>query len=785
MALDIFHPKSEKTDILVEKILTPLFGYNSNKEELFFSSAMEIFLTGVLALVAILFIFNIINETTNTANSGKLLGGKGSLTWNTVRAMIGIALLLPLKKGIATAQILFIWLVGQGLMLSNSIYEKMDWFNFNNNNLTFVSNIQADLLNAYKTAVVSNVCLISASKHSGADSTGKNYNFNVKVSTVKKTETRNIIYRFGNQATSSENEICGRIIVSFSNIKKEKVLNTGSSLDDLNNFNLIDTEKVSDSIQTAHAQAMNDLIVNKARATAELIVRGGISEQLDEVVAKKIVEDLKTYEDKIRSTVENVSKLDDSVKEYMTKHGIAGAGSWIWALSNSQTTLTNIVNDLPKVTATYNSTGSVDKKCSGLTGWFSNECSVSKALNSISPSILADGNKALTTFSNAEALIGSKVIGDNKFLAQSAKATTEESSVKDKFLSMFDGLSIESLTVDRTEGNNPLVVIQSFGQNILLVVEGAIVALIAGSWFSDAIVSVAIVSFPFLLSIAVSAVMIVFYFPFLPFILWMGNLIGWIVMICQAMLGIPLWLVSFIRNDTDNFVGKTGQGYLLILEGFLRPSLMIFALFFAFNLLIPVVSILNFFFMFVGNSIYSNTNGLLVIFYYVFMIVIYAVLLNKIMLILFGLIETIPDKILIWIGSNINSIMSNAGKDLDNYAQQGTEKGLSTVSGATGMMANGSVKGINNLGNLHRERRAELAKKKEEIMLQQQMAREGGDNEIINEAEKSFTAKNIVREAMNNPNNPVNANTDKTEDQKPEKPQIDKAREDKALNIKN
>ena len=181
MALDIFHPKSEKTDILVEKILTPLFGYNSNKEELFFSSAMEIFLTGVLALVAILFIFNIINETTNTANTGKLLGGKGSLTWNTVRAMIGIALLLPLKKGIATAQILFIWLVGQGLMLSNSIYEKMDWFNFNNNNLTFVSNIQADLLNAYKTAVVSNVCLISASKHSGADSTGKNYNFNVSI----------------------------------------------------------------------------------------------------------------------------------------------------------------------------------------------------------------------------------------------------------------------------------------------------------------------------------------------------------------------------------------------------------------------------------------------------------------------------------------------------------------------------------------------------------------------------------------------------------------------------
>ena len=181
--------------------------------------------------------------------------------------------------------------------------------------------------------------------------------------------------------------------------------------------------------------------------------------------------------------------------------------------------------------------------------------------------------------------------------------------------------------------------------------------------------------------------------------------------------------------------------------------------------------------MFVGNSIYSNTYGLLVIFYYVFMIVIYAVLLNKIMLILFGLIETIPDKILIWIGSNINSIMSNAGKDLDNYAQQGTEKGLSTVSGPTGMIANGTVKGMNKLGDLHRERQAELAKKKEEIMLQQQMAREGGDNEIINEVEKSFTAKNTVREAMNNPDNPVNR---ATEEQKPE---IDKAREDKALNV--
>lgn len=41
--------------------------------------------------------------------------------------------------------------------------------------------------------------------------------------------------------------------------------------------------------------------------------------------------------------------------------------------------------------------------------------------------------------------------------------------------------------------------------------------------------------------------------------------------------------------------------------------------------------------------------------------------------------EQIPDKILQWIGSNVNSVLGNLGKQFDNMTLQGTEKANAQV----------------------------------------------------------------------------------------------------------
>lgn len=689
--MDLFDPASKSTDVLIEKILTPLFGYNTDKA-LFFAQPMEVFLQGCLILVAILFLFNVITDTTNTANTGALLGKKGDLTWNVLRNVIGVGLLFPIK-GLAAAQYIFIWLAAQGLLLANSIYEKMDWLDSNNSNLAFISNVQGDLLKSYRSAVVANACVLSGQQNATVKANGDRYKFSVSKGEFSlPNEGKTFIYKYGDFSTNvyKDNTICGNISISFPVVKKGETLNIHSAIDELENFSLIDTEKVGKALQAAHLAAMNDLLGNKARATAQMILQGSTNEQASLNVANKIQADLKAYEDSIRQNFNTVSKVNDDVKSYMTKYGIASGGAWIWAISNSQASITNIVNNTPKVLSTFNTT-SEKQSCSGFS-YFSIECKKSEELNSASSKILADTEKAIQVFNNAEKAISNELTGADSSLAKSALQAESSDDNSNKFLKMFSGLSIKGMTTGDVEGLNPLVVMQGFGQKILLAAEGIIALLLTASFFSSMAVSAIIAGLPLLLSIIIPAIMIVFYFPFLPFIIWFGNIIGWIVMIVQGLLGIPLWLVSFIRNDTDNFIGKTGQGYLLILEAFLRPSLMIFALFFSFNLLVPVVNLLNFFFLFVGNSIYSNTNGFLVLFYYVFMIVIYTVLVNKVLRILFGLIETIPDKILVWIGSNINSIMSNAGKELDNLTDKAVQGNLGIASGASGLAGNAVAK---------------------------------------------------------------------------------------------
>lgn len=745
--MDIFNPSNKDTDILVKYILKPLFGYGENKE-LFFSQPMTVFLSGCLVLVAILFIYNLLTDTANTANSGKMLAGRGqNLTWSVLRNVIGIALLIPIK-GIAVAQMIFIWIAVQGLMLANSVYEKMNWLELDNENLAYVSNVQGDLYKSYKVATLAHICL-EAAKSTGITTgfDGKALNFNVSVTKGSQSgDYKNYNYNFG---TKADPKLCGQLTVGFPKVKENNLINN-DTLNKITKFSLINAQEVSSKIQSIHIAAMNDLIQNKSKQTALLILKNEQSEKLTSQVLEKTIKDLAEYEEKIRGVFSEVSKIDTKAKKEMTKQGIAAAGSWIWALSNTQTTLTNILNDTPKVTSSFNNEANEAKSCAGWFSSFQSECITTKKLNNISPTIKSNIDKTLFTLSSVDKEIANNFNRSNPALAKAAKADTKEDSVFDKILSAFDGLDItKKLTTDRTADTNPLVAQQAVGGWILGIAQSIFLVFVGGAIvpvFGDGFIAAALAFLPFVLSIIVAAMVIVFYLPMLPFIIWIGNLIGWIVMLFQAMLGIPIWLVSFMRNDTDGFVGKTGQGYLLILEGFLRPSLMIFALYFAFYLLIPVTKIVNFFFLFVTNSIYSNVSSFFAVCYYVFTIVIYAVLLNKIMVILFNLIESIPDKILTWIGSNVNSIMSNAGKELDNQVSSGTNKINNQVSAGVGITSGQAVNYISN---------TKLKPEEEKKGLGLGINNES-NSEIDNKLDKMFNSDNTNTNTSTNANNANN-----------------------------
>lgn len=771
--MDLFNPESKETDILMKYILKPLFGYGDNKADLFFSSAMEVFLGGCLMLVAILFIFNIFTDTANTANTGRFVAGKGeNLTWSILRNVIGIALLIPIG-GTAVAQKIFIWLVAQGLLLANVIYEKMEWFNLDTSNMAYVSNIQADLLNSYKVATIAHTCLEAAKKNNGRlDDSGRTINFGLKTKKMIYPKMVNYNYTFGEDFGKFD-KVCGRLTISFPLIKKDNDFSKWGKLEEFRKFSLVDVNEISSSLQKEHIKIMNDFVLNKSKEAALLIVNNPQGEELSKKLSEKVVKDIEDYENKVKAVFKQVTKINPVAKKKMTENGIAGAGAWLWALSNTQTTLTNILNDMPKLTSSFSNESNTEKSCKWNT-FLSDECRQAKRLVSIDPKIKADVEKALYSFKNVEELISSKATDAKPELVNAAKVNEEETSVMDKIYNVFNLDLTNKLTVNHYDTNqNPLVAQQEFGQNIMIGLETVIGILSVGSAIpiiGSAVGPIAISFLPFLFGLLVSAMAITFYLPMLPFIIWIGNLIGWIVMICQAMLGIPLWLVAFMRNDTDGFVGRTGQGYLLILEGFLRPTLMIFGLFFAFNLMLPVINIVNFFFGFVMDSIYSNTSKMLGLCFFVFTVVIYAVITNKILVILFNLIETIPDKILTWMGSNVNSLMSNSGKDLDNHVSAGTQRTTGAVVGGVGMIATQAPsfkQGFKDAANEWKNKKASSdAQTKAELGITNTTDKNTELDKISKGMEAKGSNNNTSNEAINNNSNSSNVSNVKAEQTK-------------------
>jgi conjugal transfer/type IV secretion protein DotA/TraY len=78
-------------------------------------------------------------------------------------------------------------------------------------------------------------------------------------------------------------------------------------------------------------------------------------------------------------------------------------------------------------------------------------------------------------------------------------------------------------------------------------------------------------------------IMLAFYLPMIPFLIWVIAGINWLVSTMSIMVGAPLWAAAHSLPDGEGFAGARGQeGYLLLLNVILRPTLMVIGFFLAF-----------------------------------------------------------------------------------------------------------------------------------------------------------------------------------------------------------
>jgi conjugal transfer/type IV secretion protein DotA/TraY len=85
--------------------------------------------------------------------------------------------------------------------------------------------------------------------------------------------------------------------------------------------------------------------------------------------------------------------------------------------------------------------------------------------------------------------------------------------------------------------------------------------------------------FALLTAILVPGMMISYALPMVPYVMWMAGVCGWIILVCEAMIAVPLWMLAHMTIGGDGLHGRAIEGWGLLFNVMFRPTLMIIGLF--------------------------------------------------------------------------------------------------------------------------------------------------------------------------------------------------------------
>lgn len=186
--------------------------------------------------------------------------------------------------------------------------------------------------------------------------------------------------------------------------------------------------------------------------------------------------------------------------------------------------------------------------------------------------------------------------------------------------------------------------------------------------------------------------------PLMPFVYFFFAVGGWVKAIFEAMVGAPLWALAHLNTRGEGFPTKSSHtGYYLLLEIFLRPILIVFGLILSATAFSAMARTLNDIWPLVTSNTtgfapgiaegdivagtkgsYSELRGVIDQFFFT---IIYTIVVYMMAQASFKLIDLVPQKIMRWMGQNLDTFAGMDGQYAENIARN-TAVGLnSTVSG--------------------------------------------------------------------------------------------------------
>lgn len=148
------------------------------------------------------------------------------------------------------------------------------------------------------------------------------------------------------------------------------------------------------------------------------------------------------------------------------------------------------------------------------------------------------------------------------------------------------------------------------------------------------------------------------YLPLVPFIVWFGAIINWLVVVLEAIVAAPLWAIAHLDGHGEGMGHRSTHGYLFLLNLIARPFLMVIGFFGGGACVVVGGTFLNQIFgSAVANVQINSMTGLVSLlgFLYVYFCICVTLVHSS-----FKLILIVPDQVINWVGG---AASSHLGRD--------------------------------------------------------------------------------------------------------------------------
>lgn len=615
--------------------------------------------------------YNMIAGLAQTMHEGVVLGKRMSTVWVPVRVAFGTASLMPVFGGWAFCQGLMVIASLLGIAGANRVattaIESTAAFQTTVNpmgNIKQAAQIQNIELYMAKAAACQRASYdMAAAMQAGSQATPTDFPVTLNAAADNGTA---IVMKFAGRQSSGQYgaATCGEIKLQFSPRSNTGLASTfGFRVADVN-YTGIRTRAME-----AHASTLNTTY-----AAAQAMIQGvsPSSTPAQFSASVKAIADgyfglyTNTFQNKLSALaadtkgVSNAGAISDQLVQRMKDGGWATLGIWYSVYAEVGEAMNEMLDPVVTFQAMPEGDGMPSTTSDLLAGL---EAAVGVAA--------AQNQGALAT-STGNTSLGQWIMGGALNMTMGASATGASNT-------------INPIIAFKNIGDNGLAAAQSlyFAYKVYSGyadgVGGSAVTSIAGSdigrkiigklgpvgGMANALISIAKDAGALLLPVIgllfITAAVMAFYIPMVPFIQWFAALIQWFTSVIESLIGSSLWAMAHFDSDGEGMGQRTSYGYTYMLNNFARPIIMTFAFFIA-SAAITVMGtyLFRYFGAAVGTAQGNSLTGLLSIVAY---LVIFTVMGMTLVNSTFTMMLNLADRMIGWIGNNQNAAI---GHEVEN-----------------------------------------------------------------------------------------------------------------------